>query len=376
LDDFSPYAYARVLHDSNLFRVSGSQEAITVTGDDKKDDTIGYLGAGLKSDLKLSRQHLFLDADVAQVSYDQFDDLDHTRIKGRAAWGWQLGNLWSGNLGYLYNKELSSFNENQNPEKDMRTAHTGYFDAGYQISPDWALVGTANYIDTAYQKRDRLDRVSTTGQLEVQYRNTLNTRLGIRAKYTDNDLKNNQLVAGSLVSNDSTETELSGVLYWEGSAKSSLEARLGYTELRYDDLDNRDFNGLSGRLTYVWAITGKTRMNLAIWRETSSLGDEITTYVLSQGISLKPAWSVTRKISLQGELSFKNDDFKGEEDARRALSLEKREDDTWIYGVSAKWTPRDFVSVRLGYRNENRDSSVSSDDFKDDQLDAEVRFTF
>jgi hypothetical protein len=117
-------------------------------------------------------------------------------------------------------------------------------------------------------------------------------------------------------------------------------------------------------------------MNLAIWRETSSLGDEITTYVLSQGISLKPAWSVTRKISLQGELSFKNDDFKGEEDARRALSLEKREDDTWIYGVSAKWTPRDFVSVRLGYRNENRDSSVSSDDFKDDQLDAEVRFTF
>jgi exopolysaccharide biosynthesis operon protein EpsL len=376
LDDFSPYAYARVMRDSNLFRVSGSQEAIAATGDDKKDDTIGYLGAGLKSDLKLSRQHLFLDADVARVTYDNFSDLDHTRVKGRAAWGWQAGNLWSGNLGYLYSRELASFNEDHAAVKDMKTVHTGYFDGGYQLSPDWALVGAANYIDTSYQDRNRLDRVASTGQLEAQYRNTLNTRVGVRTRYTDYDLKNDQNVGGTLVNNDYTETEISGVLYWEGSAKSSLEARLGYTMLRYNDLNDRDFNGLSGRLTYYWAITGKTKLDLAVWRETSSLYDEITTYVLSQGASLKPSWSVTRKISLEGVVSYENDDFKGEEDARNALGLDKREDDIWIYGISAKWSPRDFVSVRLGYRNENRDSTISSDDFDDNQIDAEVRFTF
>lgn len=376
LDDFSPYVYARVLHDSNLFRFSGSQEAIVATGDDKKDDTIGYLGAGLKSDLKVSRQHLFLDADVAKVQYDHFDDLDHTRIRGRAAWGWQAGNLWNGNLGYLYSKELRSFNQNSNPQKDMRTAHTGYFDAGYQISPDWALVGAANYVDTSYQEEDNLDRVASTGQLEAQYRNTLNTKVGLRTRYTNYDFKNDQNVAGFLVNNDYTETVVSGVFYWEGSAKSSLEASLGYTMLRYDQLNDRDFNGVSGRLTYYWVITGKTKLDLSVFRETSSLNDQITTYVLSQGISLRPVWSVTRKISLEGQLAYTNDDFKGEDDARQALGLQKRKDDTWIYGVSAKWTPRDFMSVRIGYRGENRDSTVNTEDFDDNQVDAEVRFTF
>lgn len=376
LDKFSPYAYAKVLHDSNLFRVSGSQEAIATTGDDKKDDNIGSLGAGLKSDLKLSRQHLFLDADVARVKYDTFSDLDHTRINGRAAWGWRVGNLWSGNLGYLYRRDLRSFNQNSTPQKDMRTTHTTYFDAGYQISPDWALVGAANYVDTSYQDEDRLDRVASTGQLEAQYRNTLSTKVGVRARYTDYDLKNDQNVAGVLVNNDYTETVISGVFYWEGSAKSALEADLGYTMLRYNDLNDRDFNGVSGRLTYFWAITGKTKLDVAIWRETSSLYDEITTYVLSQGIKLKPVWSVTRKISLEGELAYTNDDFKGEDDARQALGLQKRKDDIWLYGVSAKWTPRDFVSVRLGYRGENRDSTVNSEDFDDNQVDAEVRVKF
>ncbi len=83
LDEFSPYVYSRVVYDSNLFRVSGKQEAEDLLGSNKKDDTIGYLGVGMKSDLKLSRQHLLLNADVATVKYDRYNDLDNTQTKGR-----------------------------------------------------------------------------------------------------------------------------------------------------------------------------------------------------------------------------------------------------------------------------------------------------
>ncbi len=376
LDEFSPYVYTRVVHDSNLFRVSGSQEAIALTGDDKKDDTISYLGAGLKSDLKLSRQHLLLDADVARVKYDHFGNLDHTRVRGRGAWAWQVGNRWNGNLGYKYERDRRSFNLDSTPEKDMRTTHTGYFDAGYQLTPDWALVGVANYIDTSYQKRQGLDRVSTSGQLEAQYRNTLNTRVGMRVKFTDVDLKNDQIVNSVPVNNDYKQTDISGVLYWQGTAKSSLEARLGYTILRYNELNDRDFEGLSGRLTYFWTVSSKTRMDLSIWREASSLRREITTYVLSQGVSLKPKWSVTRKVSLEGEVSFANDDFKGEDGIRQSLGQEKREDDTWTYGVAARWTPVDMLSLRLGYRLLKRDSTIDSSDYDDQQIMGQAKLKF
>ena len=76
LDKFDPYAYARVRYDSNLFRRDSNEE----------DETIGYLGAGVNADWKLSRQHLLLDAVVARAKYDSNDQLDHTMIDATGTW--------------------------------------------------------------------------------------------------------------------------------------------------------------------------------------------------------------------------------------------------------------------------------------------------
>ena len=206
IDEFEPYAFARVNYDSNLFRLSGDEEAIARLGDTNRDDTIGHLGAGFTADFKLSRQHLLLDAEVDRANYDTFDNLDHTRVDATARWAWQIGNLWSGNLGYAYDRRLRSFNQVQIPEKDMRTEKTGFLDAGYQIHPDWRLVGGVNLRDTSYQERDRLDRKAAAGRLEVQYRNTLNSRVGVRVEYTDYDLKD-QDINGISINNDYQELE-------------------------------------------------------------------------------------------------------------------------------------------------------------------------
>jgi hypothetical protein len=210
----------------------------------------------------------------------------------------------------------------------------------------------------------------------VRYRNTLNTRVGVRVRYTDADLENEQDVNGIPVDNDYEETEISGVFYWEGSAKSSLEARLGYTDLKYKEFSDRDYQGTSGRLTYRWVVTGKTRINIDAWQETSTQQDEITTYVLTRGMRIRPIWSVTRKITLLGEVTYYNDDYKGSNDFSVALGGARREDDIWIYGIRASWSPRDWVKLSLGYRNQNRDSTVDSNDFDDQQIDARVRFEF
>lgn len=267
LDQFEPYAFTRVLYDSNLFRVADKQQAIAILGDDKKDDTVGYLGAGLRSDLKLSRQHLLFDGEVARAKYDTYDQLDHTRVYGNAAWAWEVGNLWSGNLGARYKRELSSFNYFRLPEKDMRTEKVGFLDGGYQIHPDWQLLAGVALNNVSFQDRKELDRNSNVGHLDVLYRNTRNSRVGVSVAYSDYDLKNTVDVAGVSVSNDYTETTINGIVYWEGSAKSGLEARLGYTTQSYDDLNQRDFQGATGRLTYHWVVTGKTQTDIVIWQE-------------------------------------------------------------------------------------------------------------
>ena len=184
LEKFDPYAFAGVRTDSNLFRSSNNEE----------NETIWRLGAGFKSDYKLSRQHLILDLDVFRDIYNNFDELDYTGVDGLAKWKWQAGNLWSGNLGYKYNRSPRSYNQGIpgaiTRDLDIRTRQTGYFDAAYEIHPDWRLIGGLELQDVSYQTRTRLDRESNSGLLEVQYQNTRNTRIGLQGKYKANDLNN------------------------------------------------------------------------------------------------------------------------------------------------------------------------------------------
>ena len=370
LDKFDPYVYTGVLTDSNLFRSSSNEE----------NDTIWRLGAGFKSDLKVSRQHLLLDIDVYRAMYNNFDELDYTGVDGLGALKWQIGNLWSGNLGYKYNRTPRSYDQNLIPgsitrDVDMRTRQTGYFDAGYQIHPDWRILGRLDLVDVSYKERDGLDRDQNSGTLEVQYQNTRNTRIGLRGKYTNNDLNNTEIGTAS-INNDFDETTLSGLFYWEGSAKSALELRLGYTDINYDELDDRNFNGFSGRFIYHWMLTGKTKMDIDVWREPSNLNDEILDYVLSTGLSIKPTWSATRKITVVGLISYENDDFKARNDLLNAIGEQDREDDTWKLGIKGEWNPRRYLDVSLGYRYANRDSTIDVREYVDHQVDANIKFTF
>lgn len=369
LDRFDPYVSAQIINDSNVFRVSDDF-------DSEKSETITTLGAGLNSDLKVSRQHLLLDVVVERVTYDSLGDLDHTRADGRGTWAWQVGNLWSGGLGYGYNRELTTFDQRISTDKEMRTTHTGFFYGGYQIHPDWKILSALDYTDASYQDRDFLDRKRTAGTLEVQYSNTRNTYVGVRVIYGKNDLRETNIAPGVSIDNDYDETEVSGVFSWQGSEKSTLRANLGYTDLQYNDLNDRDYQGTTGRLTYFWSLTEKTNIDISVWRETSSLYDEITSYVLQKGASITPTWSVTPKISFTGSVSFTNDDFKARNDIAAVLGGQRRDDDILQYRIGARWDPRQYLQVSASYSREDRDSSIDAIDYDNDRFEARVQLTY
>lgn len=366
LEEFKPYAFTGIIYDSNVYR----------TPDNENGDTATHLGAGFTSDYKLSRQHFLLNGLLDRLTYDQNSSLDHTNTDGAAIWKWQVGNLWSGNLAYNYSSERVSFDQFLTREKDTKTTHRGEFEAGYQIHPDWRLVAGASVSDVSYEERKRLDRDTTGGTLEVQYRNTRRTRVGLRTRYVDNSFKEKEDVGGTLVDNNYNEADVSAVFYWEGSGKSSLEARLGYTKLDYDELDNRDFSGYTGRLSHQWRISGKTRLDTAIWQETDSKSDEIATYVLTRGVSVTPVWLATRKISARANVTYLNDDYKGSDVNAFLGGGRRREDDIWRYLVSVSYDPIRNLRLSVTYRQENRDSNVNIADFDDQQIGGEVRLTF
>lgn len=375
-DTFMPYAYARSSYNSNLFRLADDAEAVAVLGDTDKNETIRHLGAGFRIDLPVSRQRLILDAEMDRVDYDTFSTLNHTRTEARTAWHWQVGNLWSGNLGYRYSKRLSTFYELQSVSKDMKTKNNVFLDAGYQIHPDWRLLAGVSRSDQGYQEREALDSELRSKKLEIQYKNTINTRMGLRATVTDANLLNLENIDGTLFNNDYEKTEISGIFYWEGTGKSHFEARLGVTDQKYNELTERDSQDTVGRLTYLWLLTGKTKLDVSLWRETDSRVEEITTLVVTEGVSISPTWSATRKITVSGKISYEQDDFKGENEVILISGQKAREDEIRLFLINVNYNPTRNLSLSLGYQTEERTSNRKDSEFDYKQVDAKVQFSF
>lgn len=172
VEKFEPYAIARVVHDSNFFRLADSQ------------------------------QHLLFDGELLRSKYDNYGNLDHTHINGRGQWNWEVGNLlWSDDLAATYERTLRSFYQTRQLTKDLRTRKSTVFDGGYQATPDWRIEGGLSYTNVDYQDCKDLARKYGWGHLEIQYRNTLNTHVGIRVRRTNYNLQDT-VVSGVSVSND------------------------------------------------------------------------------------------------------------------------------------------------------------------------------
>lgn len=375
-DNFIPYVFTSISHDSNIFRIANDAEAISVLGSTKMDDTARHLGAGFRAELPVSRQYLLIDAAVDRTNYNTYSVLDNTQKEGNATWRWQVGNLWSGNLGYSYSERLSTFYEIQSVLKETETRNTTFLDAGFQIHPDWKLVASLGRSNQDYRETNVLDRELRSEGLEVQYRNTINTRMGLRVKVTDENLDNLENVNGTLVNNDSKQTEISGVFYWEGTVKSHLEARFGITDQKYDELTERNFQGSTGRLTYQWLMSEKTTLDISLWREGGLYYDETTAFVVTNGVSIHPVWSATPFITVSGNFSFQKNDFEGENAVILGSGQPQREDDVRLLSLALSYKPMRNVELSIAHQTEERTSNRKDSEFTDRQIHAKLQLSF
>ena len=361
----SPYAYAKITNEDNIFRAPINEQ----------DDTISHLGAGLNEDFRIKQHSLLLNVLVDSAWYQTFDQLNHTKVDGRGTLLWEASRRWSGDISYGYNRRLSSFDEQLVRQKDMRTMHDIFASGNYKLSTDWQVGGRLDYTDVFYEERNFLDTDVAGGQVEALYRNARGSHVGMRLRYTDHNLQD-LTFNNSQIDNDFTETTLGGLVHWEKTSKSILDASLGITSVSFNEIDSRDYDGWVGRLTYYWVPTGNTLFDMSAWQEVSTLDREVSGYVLSKGFSFRPVWSVTSKLKLDGLVMYSNDDFRGANLLEQIVTSAPREDDVWTYLLGVAWMPKDHLRVKFDYRHRDRVSSINLRDFTVNQYNAELRIGF
>jgi len=369
--------FGGVLYDNNVFRLSDGVDPQPIIGTTNRADTIGRYGAGLKADIPVSQQHFRLDAQVERLDFSRFDVLDHTAYRADAAWKWAAGPQWGGEIGYGKRRFLASLAELQTLTKDLVTEDHAYAGAGFRFTPRWRVrAGLDSFEwDHSDPTQTTLNNRTNAGTVGLDYVTPGENSVGLQFKYSEGDYPNRQVVAGSTVDNNFKEYESSAVAHWIVTGKSVLDARLGYSMRRHDQLPQRDFDGMTGKLSYDWFVAPKTVLNFAAWREIRSIEDVSASYVLSHGWGFGPAWAPTSKLVFQAKYVRDYRDYQGDPGFVLTGAPQREDRFRGIY-LAAGYAPLRNVQLSLGVERGVRDSNIFGKNYDYEAVMANVRAQF
>jgi hypothetical protein len=401
---------AGVAYDDNIFRLPSSQNPDPRAGTTSRGDTIFTLNAGATVNKDISRQNVVLNANVVQALYAQVNDLNYTLFNFGGIWNWQVGNKFSGQIGYTQvqypNYFLDASARVSGFQQNIRTAGTPFASAGYQFHPNWEVRARYEFADiTNSEQRFKVtDLEESRYQGGVRYRTEFGNLVDLYYRYTDGTRPNfcsaflnaegnsvvnlacNSLLppelrfAYSALQSDRSYTGNEfgvNVERWEFSGKSRFAGFLAYTTRDYPNFKGRNFSGPTGNLTYFWLPTARTALNLSIYRLIGVYADLTTNYIITTGVSLKPTWQATGRLGVGVVGTYENRDYAGDPGVILATQgLPKRSDDLITLGVNANYAILRTLQGTLYYTWTKRNSNFPNLDFTDNIIGAGVQWTF
>ena len=139
-ENFDVYVFADVTYDDNVFRVANDAEALTQTGSTTQDDIETTFGVGVDLRIPVSRQQFNFDAELRRTRFDRFDQLNNNNGRLSGEWEWAFASRASGNLGYVYEQELTEFFEFTEAVEDTEENQNFFVSARVPIHPRWTVI--------------------------------------------------------------------------------------------------------------------------------------------------------------------------------------------------------------------------------------------
>ncbi|MDX9740823.1 MAG: hypothetical protein RBT81_06550 [Gammaproteobacteria bacterium] len=376
--EFSRWAQVDLVHDDNLFRLSGEDEARQVLGDDDMDVVILRYGAGFDLELPIRRQLLRASLGMTRNQYDSHDFLDHTELQGRGDWHWMLGRLWNGRAFAGYRRDISPFEDFERPVRDTRTTRELGIEARRRLTlqQELALHWTRRETEHDFAPRQIVDRDIDLFAAELLHRGQSSERswISMRAQMRDVSYPRTETVEDIQIDNSHDEYELTINFNWNATARSSLDGRAGYARVRHDELTERDFSGGVAALRFRYRIGPRLGVDTSLWRDLNARTNTSASYVISDGIMLRPYWEIGSAMTLEGSLMREDRRFEG--DAQIAASADVREDTIDMAELALLWDPPGILSAHASWRLERLDSTRNAQDYRYQTFSAGVRVTF
>jgi exopolysaccharide biosynthesis operon protein EpsL len=373
-DTFRPFVSYSRYYDSNLFRLSEREIDAASQAFAETTDQYGVLSAGLDIDWKPGRQRVLARASLSQTRYSRYSSQDNDGYDYQLKWNWQLGNHWSGLVGATESQSQSSYSDvSVSFVPNEVTRDRQFASANWLFHPRWEIGLNVHQSDVANSAPAQLisDYEDQGMSATLTYLTPKGSRFSGQLRKVDADYPNRVL---GVIDNSYSQTEYNLLGDWRSTGKLTARGRLGYVQRDYPNVPARSYDGLNGRVSADYFPTGKTVLNLAVYRELGNSDDANATYSVNTGTSLGAAWQATDKITLRANASFENRDYQGDPGA--VVVGTTRNEDSLSGSLSASYAPVRMATIDLGWQAGSRDSNISVDDYSFHLFFVNVRADF
>jgi exopolysaccharide biosynthesis operon protein EpsL len=358
-DHLEFWAAENLTRDTNVFRISDHQSP-TVIGALKRTETIATTHLGASLDVPFSQQRLQASYNVYSSRYRNFKDLNNEGHTARAQLMWGIIHQVNGTVGYSESKGLASFANIQSRTPDMLNVRQTWLTANWSINPSLRASGG---LAAAQNKHSDLARrlndiETTTGDVGLAYVTPKDDSVGLVGRVEKGRLPRAATISGLTFNNNYDQYGAGATVAWVLNGLSRLDGRLEWVRRTYEEATQRNYGGPIARALYTWTPTAKLTVVAAALREFGPAEEINSSFVLVRGYYIRPQWTVTDKITIQGNLESNITDYRGDPVTGASYTNHER-----LYGASITYRPLRKVLLSAGVNRDTRFSTLPLGDF-------------
>lgn len=348
---FIPYASAQAEYNSNVFDLSGHQQALVENGDRTLADIVQRYLAGAEGSLSWGQQKLGATLEGRRFDFSHFQRLDHNEYRASGNLDWQLGSVLGGVFEYRQERRMASFADRSSTDLSIENERIATSKTHIEINPRWQLEGElrARKLDSPLPGFADFRLLENVASGAVRYRTEQGLSFGVLGEYLNGRFEN--------ISDASHFHQNRAALFADYAVPelSKLSADLGYTQRRNRSGSGGDESALTGSLAYHRELSGKTAADVRVFRRVASyIGNADSVTETGAGGAL--AWQATQKTSLNLRYQWTRGEYP---QSGITSAPQRRVDDTQLASVQLAYQALPWLLLRPygGYqlRNSNVD---------------------
>jgi exopolysaccharide biosynthesis operon protein EpsL len=364
----------QVRYDSNLFRLSGSEDPEPFLGRSQKSDMIFSTNAGIRIDKPYSQQRFVIDAMVVDNRFKTYDFLDYTAFNYSAAWHYHVTPRISGILLAEQKQEQNSFAEFRETEKNVQTSNVRLFTIDGDIGGGFHAL--AGLLDVRARNSKQFDQVGDYQQdgfeLGGKWVALSQNWISLLQRETDGEYRGRALDPVQQLDTGFDQSETEANVFWRLTGKSTIDGKLAYVKREHDNFDDRDYSGMTGRFLYRWEVTEKTSLNMSLSRNIYSYQEDENSYYIAETFSISPVWEYSPKTTFRARYDYSDRDYRG---AITAIP-ELRQDKLQIFQLAADWKAARNIIVTGILQRDKRTSNFEDFDYNANSASINAQFLF